>query len=156
MVLSQDPSDPPYVYIQPAFFRQSKCSDCVLESKGGSLFNYFIAGSIFESDVECLVNTVNCGGHGEGHCLSIKLHYPENNKELCMQRWRVIYRSIHLYREKDCEKLIVNFPTKNKWREKLQISYIRTGLDLLVSFIKENIQSIAMPALDVVMVDWIE
>lgn len=87
---------------------------------------------------------------GRGIAYQFKLHYPENNKEYvrACRDGELYIGSIHSYREKDCEKLIVNFPTKNKWREKSQISYIRTGLDLLVSLVKkENIQSIAMPAL---------
>ena len=49
-----------------------------------------------------------------------------------------------------CEngKIIANFPTKNKWREKSQYSYIEDGLKNLIAGIEEkNISSIAIPPL---------
>lgn len=44
--------------------------------------------------------------------------------------------------------MIINFPTKDKWREKSKMEYIDSGLDALVDLIKEkNITSIAIPPL---------
>ncbi len=85
---------------------------------------------------------------GKGIAYQFKLRYPENNKDyirVC-KNGDLHIGSIHSYYEN--KKLIVNFPTKNKWREKSQMSYIKIGLDLLVELIKnENIQSIAIPPL---------
>ena len=37
-------------------------------------------GNLFESDADCLVNTVNCEGYmGKGIAYQFKLHFPENN-----------------------------------------------------------------------------
>lgn len=53
---------------------------------------------------------------------------------------------LHSYLEDS--KLIVNFPTKNKWREKSKMEYIVSGLDALIDLIKEkHITSIAIPPL---------
>ena len=37
---------------------------------------------------------------------------------------------LHVYKES--EKIIINFPTKDKWREKSRMEYIEDGLDALV------------------------
>ena len=58
---------------------------------------------------------------------------------------------VHVYELKNVEtnpRFIVNFPTKNYWREQSRIEDIESGLQSLVEAIKENeIKSIAMPAL---------
>lgn len=47
-------------------------------------------------------------------------------------------------------RYIVNFPTKNHWRNPSKIEYISDGLDDLVKQIqKHSIQSISIPALGV-------
>lgn len=85
---------------------------------------------------------------GKGIAYQFKLRYPENNKDYirACKSGELHIGTIHSYYEN--EKLIVNFPTKNKWREKSQMSYIQIGLELLVELIKnKNIQSIAIPPL---------
>lgn len=45
-------------------------------------------------------------------------------------------------------KYIINFPTKNHWKERSRLEYIINGLDDLVEVIKKyNIKSIAIPPL---------
>lgn len=109
----------------------------------------FITGNIFESEALCLVNTVNCEGYmGKGMAYQFKLLYPENNRDYvrACKSGELHIGSIHSYFEDG--KLIVNFPTKDKWREKSKMSYVQTGLDLLVALIKEKeIKSIAVPPL---------
>lgn len=109
----------------------------------------YTTGNIFESYAECLVNTVNCEGYmGKGIAYQFKLRYPQNNKDyirVCKNK-ELYIGSIHSFYEDG--KIIVNFPTKDKWREKSKMSYIETGLDLLVEFIKnKSITSIAIPPL---------
>lgn len=112
------------------------------------MFNLTV-GNILESTTECLVNTVNCEGYmGKGIAYQFKLRFPENNREYvkaCRNKSLKI-GTLHYFWEE--EKLIVNFPTKNKWREKSEIDYIRLGLSELVDLISLlSIKSIAIPPL---------
>ncbi|GAB4266246.1 type II toxin-antitoxin system antitoxin DNA ADP-ribosyl glycohydrolase DarG [Thermincola ferriacetica] len=109
----------------------------------------FVIGDILESEAECLVNTVNCEGYmGKGIAYQFKLRFPEMNKdyvEAC-KKGKLKIGSLHYFREKN--KTIVNFPTKNKWREKSKIEYIEKGLSELTKLLPElNIKSIAIPPL---------
>ncbi|MBO8414820.1 MAG: macro domain-containing protein [Proteobacteria bacterium] len=110
---------------------------------------YFTHGNIFASDAEALVNTVNCEGYmGKGLAYQFKLKYPENNKgyiQACRNGDLAIGK---LYTCFEQGKLIINFPTKNKWRAKSKMSYIEDGLDDLIRIIEtNNIKSIALPPL---------
>ncbi|MDZ8053868.1 MAG: macro domain-containing protein [Aulosira sp. ZfuVER01] len=109
----------------------------------------FTVGDILESTTECLVNTVNCEGYmGKGIAYQFKLRFPENNKEYikaCRNKSLKI-GTIHYFCEQG--KLIINFPTKDKWRQKSKIDYIHQGLTELVKLIPIlNIKSIAIPPL---------
>jgi len=106
-------------------------------------------GNIFESGAKCLVNTVNCEGYmGKGIAYQFKLRYPQNNKDYVRACKSGSLRIGTLHSTVEGGTLIVNFPTKNKWREKSRIGYIETGLDLLIEFIKEKrVRSIAVPPL---------
>jgi hypothetical protein len=45
-------------------------------------------------------------------------------------------------------KIIINFPTKDRWRKKSEINYIHQGLSELANLIKNlKIKSIAIPPL---------
>lgn len=109
----------------------------------------FTTGDILEANTECLVNTVNCEGYmGKGIAYQFKLKFPENDCEyikVC-RSGSLRIGTIHHFREKG--KLIINFPTKDKWREKSKIDYIHQGLSELVNLIPLlNIKSIAIPPL---------
>lgn len=109
----------------------------------------YVTGNIFESNAQCLVNTVNCEGYmGKGIAYQFKLRYPENNRDYvkACKSGELHIGTIHHYYEDGV--LIVNFPTKDKWREKSQMYYVEVGLDRLVDLIiSENIKSIAIPPL---------
>lgn len=109
----------------------------------------YTTGNLFESNAECLVNTVNCEGYmGKGIAYQFKLRYPQNNKDYirACKSGELHIGTIHSFTEDG--KLIVNFPTKNKWREKSRMYYIEEGLELLVKLIQEkSISSIAIPPL---------
>ncbi|MBO6239493.1 MAG: macro domain-containing protein [Butyrivibrio sp.] len=107
------------------------------------------SGDIFESNAKCLVNTVNCEGFmGKGIAYQFKLRFPDNNKayiEAC-DRKTLRPGTVLTYLEKGL--LIVNFPTKDKWREPSRMEYIDEGLQALKSeIIKNNIKDIAIPPL---------
>lgn len=109
----------------------------------------YVTGNLFDSNAECLVNTVNCEGYmGKGIAYQFKLRYPENNRDYikACKSGKLHIGVIHYYFEDGV--WIVNFPTKDKWREKSELYYIEIGLDRLVELIiSEGIQSIAIPPL---------
>ena len=109
----------------------------------------FTTGDILKSDADALVNTVNCEGYmGKGIAYQFKLAYPQNNKdyEVSCKNGELTVGQLHHFYENN--KLIINFPTKNKWREKSHMSYIRNGLNELVKLIsEEGVSSIAIPPL---------
>lgn len=110
---------------------------------------YFISGDILESKAEAIVNPVNCEGiMGKGLALQIKLKYPQTFKDYvksCKEK-KLCIGQIHYYKEN--EKIIINFPTKDKWRNKSKITYITDALPKLIELIKQlQIKSIAIPPL---------
>lgn len=109
----------------------------------------YTTGDLLKSSAEALVNTVNCEGYmGKGIAYQFKLKFPENNKAYvkACKTGEIKIGKLHYFVEDG--KTIINFPTKNKWREKSKIEYIDKGLDDLLLLIEElNIQSIAVPPL---------
>ncbi|MCQ2595263.1 MAG: macro domain-containing protein [Treponemataceae bacterium] len=109
----------------------------------------YTTGDILTSSADCLVNTVNCEGFmGKGIAYQFKLAYPENEKEYVKQckSGKFHVGTVTFYRENG--KTIINFPTKDKWRNKSEYSYIETGLaDLVKKLPSQNVKSIAIPPL---------
>ncbi|MBX4164571.1 type II toxin-antitoxin system antitoxin DNA ADP-ribosyl glycohydrolase DarG [Priestia megaterium] len=109
----------------------------------------YTTGDLLKSDATALVNTVNCEGYmGKGIAYQFKLVFPENNKDYirACKSGELTVGKLHYFNEKD--KLIINFPTKNKWRAKSRIEYIVDGLDELVKLINyKAIKTIALPPL---------
>jgi O-acetyl-ADP-ribose deacetylase (regulator of RNase III) len=109
----------------------------------------FIVDDILESKASCLVNTVNCEGFmGKGIAYQFKKKFPENEKyyKTVCQKGEMKIGKILLFEEKN--KIIANFPTKNKWREKSEYAFIEKGLDdLQEKIINNKIDSVAMPPL---------
>lgn len=108
-----------------------------------------ITGNILESGAECLVNTVNCEGFmGKGIAYQFKKAFPKNNDDYvrACRTGELTVGKIHTFYENG--KTIINFPTKDKWREKSQLWYIEKGMDELTNFIQaQNIKSVAIPPL---------
>jgi O-acetyl-ADP-ribose deacetylase (regulator of RNase III)/uncharacterized protein YwgA len=113
----------------------------------------FKQGNILEESAEALVNTVNCVGvMGKGVALQFKQAFPENFQK---------YKKACTAKEVQAGKMfivptgrlllpryIVNFPTKRHWKEKSQMSDIRSGLEALIQDVRKlEIQSIAIPPL---------
>jgi len=109
----------------------------------------YTTGDLFSSNAEALVNAVNCEGYmGKGIAYQFKLKYPHNFEE-----YRKACKSGYLrpgklvYCQED-GKTIINFPTKDKWKNESKIEYISDGLSALISLIEEmQIESIAIPPL---------
>lgn len=109
----------------------------------------FVTGNLLESEAECLINTVNCEGYmGKGIAYQFKLKYPNNNRDYvkACKSGELTVGKLHYFKEDN--KIIVNFPTKDKWRQKSKIEYIIDGMDCLVSLLpKLEVKSIAIPPL---------
>ena len=106
-----------------------------------------------QDDVDAIVNTVNCVGvMGKGIALQFKNKWPDNFKayEAACKAKQVRPGKMFIF---DCGAIvrphfIVNFPTKDHWRGKSTMAFVRDGLVDLVAQIKRlNIRSIAIPPL---------
>lgn len=122
---------------------------------------YYDDGTVFNTNAKTLVNTVNCFGvMGAGIALEFKLRYPEMFKDYenkCEQKEIKIGRP-RLFKHSE-DIWIMNFPTKNHWRNPSKMSYIEEGLKYFVeNYKKANIESIAFPKLGTSNggLDWIE
>lgn len=110
----------------------------------------FVTGNIFESPAEALVNTVNTVGvMGKGIALGFKQRYPLNYimyRNACIRK-ALNTGNVLTVKEND-GKIIVNFPTKQHWKDPSKYEYVETGLKALKKAIIEyKISSIALPAL---------
>ena len=106
-----------------------------------------------QDDVDAIVNTVNCVGiMGKGIALQFKNKWPKNfsaYQAACrageVRPGKMFVFDAGAYAS---PHFIINFPTKDHWRGKSQLAFIRDGLIDLVAQIKRmKIQSIAIPPL---------
>ena len=109
----------------------------------------YIDGDLFESPAKVLVNTVNTRGvMGKGIALQFKRIYPDmfkHYRDHC-EHSRLTIGRLFLY--KTPHKWVLNFPTKEHWRNPSRTEYIEKGLQKFVSIYDElGITSIAFPAL---------
>lgn len=109
----------------------------------------YYEGTVFNTNADVLVNTVNCFGvMGAGIALEFKLRYPDmflKYEEMCKNNEYKVGRP-RLYNSK--EKQILNFPTKNHWRAPSKIEWIEEGLKYFAcNYKKAGIKSIAFPKL---------
>ena len=109
----------------------------------------YTQGDIFDSKCQAIINTVNCEGKmGKGLAYQFKKKFPEMEQDyvkVC-EHGELYPGKLHIYQENKI--LIINFPTKNKWREKSKIEYIINGLKKLKEeIVKRDIKSVAIPPL---------
>ncbi|MCP4153988.1 MAG: macro domain-containing protein [bacterium] len=109
----------------------------------------YVVGDLFQSPADVLVNTVNTVGvMGKGIAKKFKAIYPdmfEKYRQLCEKK-KLVVGKVWLY--KTSNKWILNFPTKNTWRNPSQLEYIEKGLQAFVNgYSQRGITSIAFPAL---------
>ena len=106
-----------------------------------------------QDDVDAIVNTVNCVGvMGKGIALQFKNKWPENFRayEAACKTKQVRPGRMFVFDSGGLVKpnYIINFPTKDHWRGKSRIEFIRDGLVDLVAQVKRlRIRSIAIPPL---------
>lgn len=106
-------------------------------------------GDIFSADAHVIVNTVNCKGvMGKGLALQFKQKYPEMftaYRQACKTGQIRIGKPMLF---QDSKPWILNFPTKDHWRQPSKIEYIAEGLEYIVAMYKKlGITSIAFPKL---------
>lgn len=110
-------------------------------------------GDILNARVEAVVNTVNTYGvMGKGLALQIKRAYPQNFKayerafkagELAVGRMLTVPLDTL-----ENPRYIINFPTKQHWRNPSKLEFIQSGLVALVEEIRsKGIKSVAIPPL---------
>ncbi|GAB2908055.1 type II toxin-antitoxin system antitoxin DNA ADP-ribosyl glycohydrolase DarG [Rheinheimera gaetbuli] len=106
-----------------------------------------------QQDVDAIVNTVNCVGvMGKGIALQFKKKWPANFKAYTAAckagEIRLGKMFIFDLGALATPRYIINFPTKDHWRNASNLKDIETGLQDLVLQIKNlDIRSIAMPPL---------
>jgi O-acetyl-ADP-ribose deacetylase (regulator of RNase III) len=120
----------------------------------------FTQGNLLEARAEALVNTVNTVGvMGKGIALMFKERFAENFHRYataCKTRevrtGKMFITEVH---ELDGPRWIVNFPTKQHWRDDSRIEWIIEGLQDLRRFLIENkVKSIAIPPLGAGLRHW--
>lgn len=112
-----------------------------------------IRGNLFDSKAELLVNTVNCLGiSGKGIALEFKKRFPDNY--LAYRNWckeeNLHPGEIFVYICRDIggPKCIVNFATKDHWRNPSRIEWVERGLGRLKNMLQGcGFKSIAIPPL---------
>lgn len=110
-------------------------------------------GNILKTDVEALVNTVNCVGiMGKGIALQFKQAFPANfeayQKACHTKEVRPGQMFIYPTGSMLNPKYIINFPTKRHWRDSSYYEDIKSGLKALIAEVRKlGIQTIAVPPL---------
>lgn len=107
-------------------------------------------GTVFNAGAPVIVNTVNCkGAMGAGLALEFRLRYPEmfaDYAERCRQD-RMRIGEPYLYKAYG-DPWILNFPTKDHWKDPSRIEWIEAGLKRFVEMYREEgVTSIAFPPL---------
>ncbi|ENR0228611.1 macro domain-containing protein [Enterobacter roggenkampii] len=114
----------------------------------------FVKGNFFDYDADIRINTVNCVGvMGTGVALAFKNKYPEMFKEYvrqCKAR-EIAPGKPSVWKKEDMFSKgieIINFPTKDHWRNPSEYEYIENGLAWLSEYLsdKEGL-TITLPAL---------
>ena len=165
-----------------------KCSERgTIERMFGNI--EYKAADLLAEDAEALVNTVNCKGvMGKGLALQFKKKFGANfdaYAEACargdVRPGRMFVFDLQQGKRREAQaalpisfaeepfvygayepqhpRYIINFPTKDHWRNKSRMQYIDEGLQDLVRQIRvRGIKSIAVPALgcDLGGLDWDE
>jgi O-acetyl-ADP-ribose deacetylase (regulator of RNase III) len=110
----------------------------------------YLEGNILEATTQVVVNTVNCEGFmGKGLALQFKKNFPDmfNDYKLKCKEGQIGIGRLHLYKN-SLRYWILNFPTKDQWRQKSKLEYIEKGLMEFKNKYKEwGITSIAFPRL---------
>ncbi len=107
-------------------------------------------GDLFASEMQTLVNTINCVGvMGKGIAAIFKKKHPamfEDYKQRC-ELGQVRLGEPYHYADL-AGASIINFPTKQHWRASTRLADVEAGLDYFVGHYKQwGIESVAFPPL---------
>jgi O-acetyl-ADP-ribose deacetylase (regulator of RNase III) len=110
---------------------------------------HFCKGSLFTSECQTLVNSINCVGvMGAGIALEFKRRYPSMFEKYEYQCAQKAIRIGKLWLYKAPGRWILNFPTKRHWRQPSREQDIHAGLQEFVRTYKTcGIMSAAFPLL---------
>ncbi|AIY37256.1 macro domain-containing protein [Acinetobacter baumannii] len=113
----------------------------------------YTTGNLLDAPVEALVNTVNTVGvMGKGIALMFKERFPKNMaaySQAC-KAGQVTTGKMFVTETNELmgARWIINFPTKQHWRDKSKLQWIEDGLQDLKKFIIDHqVKSIAIPPL---------
>lgn len=107
------------------------------------------SGGIFDCGAEAVVNPINClGAMSRGLALEFKLRYPRmNNVYITLCAAKVI-RPGKVWLWQAADYMVINFPTKDDWRNPSKLEWIKSGLEDLARLADQNRwKTIACPAL---------
>ncbi|MEI6286601.1 MAG: macro domain-containing protein [Bacillota bacterium] len=113
----------------------------------------FKKGNILESHAEAIINTVNIKGvMGKGIALQFKKAYPDmyKNYEKVCKSGQLQVGQMHVWHNPAIfgPAYIINFPTKDDWKQPSKLEYISSGLQALSKTIADlKIKSVAVPPL---------
>lgn len=114
------------------------------------MFKTIKNGDIFQSDADILVNPINLQGTmGAGLAKSFRDRFPINNaiyEQYCRFNKLKIGEVLAI---SENGKIIVNFPTKDDWRNPSKYEYIETGMKDLCDILSKMLinKSVAFPKL---------
>jgi len=109
-----------------------------------------LIGDMFASEMQTIVNTVNCVGvMGKGIAQIFKKKYPSMFDDYAIRCKRREVRLGEPYHYMDKSGIsIVNFPTKGHWRAATRLQDVEDGLDYFVNHFHEwGVESVAFPPL---------
>lgn len=113
----------------------------------------FTQGNLLEARTEALVNTVNTVGvMGKGIALMFKERFGDNFRRYAAacraQQVRVGHMFVTPVEELNGPRWIINFPTKQHWRNPSRMEWVVAGLqDLRRFLLAQQVQSVAIPPL---------
>lgn len=114
----------------------------------------FVEGNFFDHSADIRVNTVNCVGvMGAGVALQFKNKYPAMFEDYELQCRLKILRpgSPHVWRSNEIfseDITIINFPTKDHWKNPSKYEYVESGLVWLRNYLMSRPNTtITLPAL---------
>lgn len=113
----------------------------------------YCQGDLLAANTAALVNPVNCVGvMGKGLALQFRQTFPANYQayvKACRAGEVQLGRMFVFVEMRNAQPTtIINFPTKQHWKQRSKLGDIATGLDDLVKqLILQTISSIAVPAL---------
>lgn len=113
----------------------------------------YVQGNLLDAQAEALVNAVNTVGvMGKGIALAFKQRFELNYRLYAAACHTGEVRVGRMFVTETGEpagpRWIVNFPTKQHWRQPSQLAWVTAGLTDLHRFIHLNgVRSIAIPAL---------